>query len=486
MLKPAFEIADHLASGALVPVVEDTPPQRRPARLRLPAQAPAGPEEPPLHRLHGRRREEGPRRNPRPRLTGRAVPGPTRSPTFRNAAPIPARAPARAAPACPPGRRFAPTQAGAARGSRPSRSSPSAPATAQDQRIRSRHHRPPRITATQHPHRRAHPRGQPESRSPAPMPDTIHRIPLAEIDEASLTRDRTALDPEATRELRNSILKSGLRMPIEVYALPEPRGPHRYGLLSGFRRLAVFRDLDAGWQLPGYAAIPAFLRTPADRAEALTAMVEENAIRADLSPWEQARIAVLARDAETFPTIEEGDRPPLPDRQHHQALPPPRHRPRRRGPRRPARQPRGPVAPPAPAPRQRAPRQLRRGHRGDAPHRPPRPGQPVGGDPPLSRRIRALHHHRARARHPRAGDPRPPPPRPAPAPGPPHPPRDDPRRLHPALHRPRGDQRHPRPGAGRDRAAVRAGVVFPRLPPISTPARLNRKSWVQWVWGDLE
>ena len=109
-------------------------------------------------------------------------------------------------------------------------------------------------------------------------------------------------------------------MPIEVYALPEPRGPHRYGLLSGFRRLAVFRDLDAGWQLPGYATIPAFLRTPADRAEALTAMVEENAIRADLSPWEQARIAVLARDAEVFPTIEEADRPPLPDRQRHEAL----------------------------------------------------------------------------------------------------------------------------------------------------------------------
>ena len=54
------------------------------------------------------------------------------------------------------------------------------------------------------------------------MPDPIHPIPLAEIDAASLTRDRTALDPEALRELRNSILKSGLRMPIEVYALPDP------------------------------------------------------------------------------------------------------------------------------------------------------------------------------------------------------------------------------------------------------------------------
>ena len=69
VLKPAFEIADHLASGALVPVVRGHPAAPGQPRLRLPAQAPAGPEEPPLHRLHGRRREEGPRRNPRRRLT---------------------------------------------------------------------------------------------------------------------------------------------------------------------------------------------------------------------------------------------------------------------------------------------------------------------------------------------------------------------------------------------------------------------------------
>ena len=34
-------------------------------------------------------------------------------------------------------------------------------------------------------------------------------------------------------------------------------------------------------------------------------MVEENAVRADLSPWEQGRVAVTARDAGVFPTIEE-------------------------------------------------------------------------------------------------------------------------------------------------------------------------------------
>jgi len=70
-----------------------------------------------------------------------------------------------------------------------------------------------------------------------------------EIDEASLSRDRTGHDPESLRELRDSIVKSGLRMPIEVYALPDPRGAHRFGLISGFRRLAVFRDLQATWGL---------------------------------------------------------------------------------------------------------------------------------------------------------------------------------------------------------------------------------------------
>ena len=54
------------------------------------------------------------------------------------------------------------------------------------------------------------------------MPDPIHLIPLAEIDAAALDRDRTRLDEAALTELRLSIATSGLRMPIEVYALAEP------------------------------------------------------------------------------------------------------------------------------------------------------------------------------------------------------------------------------------------------------------------------
>ncbi len=78
---------------------------------------------------------------------------------------------------------------------------------------------------------------------PDPTPDTIHRIPLAEIDDDALARDRNCLDEDALTELRLSIAASGLRMPVELFALSEPRPPHRYGLLSGLRRLHAYRAL---------------------------------------------------------------------------------------------------------------------------------------------------------------------------------------------------------------------------------------------------
>jgi ParB family transcriptional regulator, chromosome partitioning protein len=133
----------------------------------------------------------------------------------------------------------------------------------------------------------------------------VHLIPPAEIDESSLTRDRTALDDDALVELRGSIAVSGLRMPIEVYELAEPRGPHRYGLISGFRRLAAFRELaEMALDKARYAAIPAFLRAPKSAEEVYIQMVEENAIRAEVSPWEQAMVAVRAARAEVYAGID--------------------------------------------------------------------------------------------------------------------------------------------------------------------------------------
>lgn len=90
-------------------------------------------------------------------------------------------------------------------------------------------------------------------------------------------------------------------MPIEVFELSQSRGRHTYGLVSGFRRLAAVRALTGDRSTPTVAA---FVRTPKSYASALKAMVKESAIRAELSPWEQALVAVTARDDEVFDTIE--------------------------------------------------------------------------------------------------------------------------------------------------------------------------------------
>ena len=137
-------------------------------------------------------------------------------------------------------------------------------------------------------------------------------VPLAEIDPDALARDRTALDPEALSELESSIAVSGLRQPIEIFEIRPAEGEPvnhwsktRYGVLSGFRRFHAMRRLHEATGQERYAAIPAFVRAPASVAAALAAMVEENEIRADLSPYERGLIAVTARDRGVFGSVEE-------------------------------------------------------------------------------------------------------------------------------------------------------------------------------------
>ena len=125
------------------------------------------------------------------------------------------------------------------------------------------------------------------------------QIPTHLIDDHALPRDRTQLDATALTELRLSIASHGLRTPIEVFSLPDG-----YALISGFRRLSATRALHTLTQNPIYATIAATILTPATTAEALTLMVEENDIRADLSPWEKGRIAVASRDEGHFPTLD--------------------------------------------------------------------------------------------------------------------------------------------------------------------------------------
>src|SRR5690606_4821055 len=105
-------------------------------------------------------------------------------------------------------------------------------------------------------------------------------------------------------ELKASIGSNGVRMPIEVFALEEPRGDKVWGLISGYRRLYALRELFEYSELARFAEVPALVRPFRSTAEAMVAVVGENALRAGLSPWERGRIAVAARDAGAYPTVE--------------------------------------------------------------------------------------------------------------------------------------------------------------------------------------
>ena len=138
------------------------------------------------------------------------------------------------------------------------------------------------------------------------MPDApdLRRIPLEEIDPESLPRDRTHVVNAEMAELRLSISRSGLRQPVEVYELPQPRPPVRFGLLSGLRRFTAVETLHQTFPEKGWHDILAFVRPATDLPETLAAMVEENDQRSGLTPWEQGHVAWRAAGMEVFPTIE--------------------------------------------------------------------------------------------------------------------------------------------------------------------------------------
>jgi ParB family chromosome partitioning protein len=121
------------------------------------------------------------------------------------------------------------------------------------------------------------------------------RVPLAAIADDLIPRDRSLLDTAALAELAAPIAADGLRQPVELLPFEEPDADgHTHALLSGFRRLTAFRQLHADFPAsPDFAAIPALERPLAGPlSDALRLMVEENDIRADIAPWDQARIAV--------------------------------------------------------------------------------------------------------------------------------------------------------------------------------------------------
>lgn len=98
-------------------------------------------------------------------------------------------------------------------------------------------------------------------------------IPLAEIDEGERLRP---VDPEKVEQVRRSMGQIGLRSPIEVRA--KPGGG--WLLVAGAHRLAAARAL-------GFGTIEALV-FEGDDDEARLAEIDENLVRHELTPFDQA------------------------------------------------------------------------------------------------------------------------------------------------------------------------------------------------------
>lgn len=133
----------------------------------------------------------------------------------------------------------------------------------------------------------------------------ILEIQIDEIDPEPIPRDRTTIDRDAQAELEHSIKAGGLRLPIEVYALPQRTGPFRYGLISGYRRLLAQRALSGQPGGGTFSTIKALLRQTEALGSAFSAMVEENEVRENLSHYERGRIAVIAAQQGGFGSTEQ-------------------------------------------------------------------------------------------------------------------------------------------------------------------------------------
>lgn len=131
----------------------------------------------------------------------------------------------------------------------------------------------------------------------------IETLPLDDIDETHLVRDRMVQDADEMAALMASLQARGQQTPIEVVALPDPgKDGARHGLISGWRRLTALRRLHMRTGEDRFATVQARLITPADAQAAYVAMVEENEIRAGLSLYEKGRIALRAVHEGVYPT----------------------------------------------------------------------------------------------------------------------------------------------------------------------------------------
>ncbi len=128
----------------------------------------------------------------------------------------------------------------------------------------------------------------------------VQALRLEEIDTGHLVRDRLFAEEEELTSLVESLRARGQQTPIEVVDHGEGTRP-RYGLISGWRRLAALARL--AQEDPARAEVLALIRAPKSASEAYVAMVEENEIRVGLSYYERARIAVKAVEQGVYPDL---------------------------------------------------------------------------------------------------------------------------------------------------------------------------------------
>jgi ParB/RepB/Spo0J family partition protein len=124
----------------------------------------------------------------------------------------------------------------------------------------------------------------------------VSQIPIDLIDE-DVSNHRLSVDPEADRQLQQSIAERGVQQPIKV----ANKGAGRFTLVFGFRRKAAATAA-------GLTAIPAIVEQGLDENAIRVLQAVENLERRELHPMEEARFCDdLARSITRRPGKQDSD-----------------------------------------------------------------------------------------------------------------------------------------------------------------------------------
>lgn len=133
-------------------------------------------------------------------------------------------------------------------------------------------------------------------------------VPLRDVTQGFLLRDRVGLEREALESLKASIRLHGQRVPAEVAPLPAGPGgasggapARRFGLISGWRRLKALEELHRETGETRFSTLRVLIRQVGEAADGYVAMVEENELREGLSYYERARLVAECTRNGVFP-----------------------------------------------------------------------------------------------------------------------------------------------------------------------------------------